>query len=263
MTGQGGDVRLVPSKREIGLWYFELVCLLPNGLPFLLLFSIAEADEATNISTPVVVTTGQWLQLIQRHEKPPGGQTIIVWDAFYADRATVELYCQQSAPFMCSVKPGRFKDVHELVSADVTKPGEWNAAFNANTNELYVHHWSRHTNVGKKSVLTNTMIRTNTTRRGKKSFLIPAYDAYKEMFSICDIFNRNLRDRSWPLRQGGRDKYAEPGVEHNFAFSAVLQNVFSTYLSINKPDEEYDYEYSAFCTALADELFAHAVALVE
>ena len=94
------------------------------------------------------------------------------------------------------------------------------------------------------------MIRTNTTRRGKKSFLIPAYDAYQEIFFICDIFNRNLHDRSCQMCRAWS------------CFSVVLQNVFATYLSINKP-EDYDYECSAFCTVLADELFAHAVALVE
>ena len=50
-------------------------------------------------------------------------------------------------------------------------------------------------------------------RRGcSRTFLIPAYDAYKEMFSVCDIFNRNLKDRSWPMRFGGREVYAEPRV---------------------------------------------------
>lgn len=104
------------------------------------------------------------------------------------------------------------------------------------------------------------MIRTTKSKGSKKSFLIPAYDAYKEMFSICDVFNRNLRHRSWPLRRADHSKYAEPGVEHNFAFSAVLQNVFSTYLSVNKP-EYTDYLYSVFCTSLSDELFAYAVVL--
>ena len=82
---------------------------------------------------------------------------------------------------MGSVKAKRFKGVHELVSSNVT-----NAAFNKDTRELYVHYWSRHTNVGKKSVLTNVM-GPNPRRGCSRTFLFPTYDAYKEMISVCDI----------------------------------------------------------------------------
>ena len=130
------------------------------------------------------------------------------------DSATEELALQKILPFMGSVKAKRFKGVHELVSSNVTKPGQWEAAFNKDTRELYVHYWSRYTNVGKKSVLSNVM-QPNPRRGRSRTFLIPAYNAYKEMFSVCDSFNRNLKDRSWPMRFGGHGVYAEPRVEHN------------------------------------------------
>ena len=41
---------------------------------------------------------------------------------------------------MGSVKAKRFKGVHELVLSNVTKPGQWEAAFNKDTRELYVHY---------------------------------------------------------------------------------------------------------------------------
>ena len=102
-------------------------------------------------------------------------------------------------PFMGSVKAMRFKDDYEFVSANVTKPGQWEAAFIKETKELYVHHWSRHTNVGKKSIPTNAM-EPNPRSCRIRTFLIPAYDSYKEMFSACDVFNRNLKDCSRALR---------------------------------------------------------------
>ena len=96
-------------------------------------------------------------------------------------------------------------------------------------------------------------------RRGRsRTFLIPAYDAYKEMFSVCDIFNRNLKDRSWPMRLGGRGVYAEPRDEHNVAMSSILQNTFNVYLCINDLHVE-NFEYSRYCTMLADELFEYTI----
>ena len=70
------------------------------------------------------------------------------------------------------MKAKRFKGVHELVSSNVTKPGQWEAAFNKDMRELYVHYWSRHTNVGKKSVLTN-VIKPNPRKGCSRTFLIP------------------------------------------------------------------------------------------
>ncbi len=50
MTCEGGNVRLVPSKRELGLWFYELVCLLPNGLPFLIHFDVTEKASKQQIN---------------------------------------------------------------------------------------------------------------------------------------------------------------------------------------------------------------------
>ena len=46
--------------------------------------------------------------------------------------------------FMGLVKAKWFKDVHELVSSNVTKPGQSEAAFNKDTKVLCVHNNRRH-----------------------------------------------------------------------------------------------------------------------
>jgi hypothetical protein len=79
-------------KREVGLWFFELVCLLPNGLPFLVTFSVAEADETTNISTTVLSITSKWLEMVERHPRSNASPTVIVFDSYYMDTATEALF---------------------------------------------------------------------------------------------------------------------------------------------------------------------------
>lgn len=64
------------------------------------------------------------------------------------------------------------------------------------------------------------------------------------------------------MKYGGHGVPAEPRNEHNYAFSSLLQNVYSIYFYLNYPDEEDEadgYSYSEFCTRLADELFELAI----
>ena len=53
---------------------------------------------------------------------------------------------------------------------------------------------------------------------------MPVYSKYAEMINLCDRFNRKLQ------------KKGEPGNYHNFALSAVLQNIFNLYHAINDED---------------------------
>jgi hypothetical protein len=69
------------------------------------------------------------------------------------------------------------------------------------------------------------------------------HDGSYTIFNLCDIFNRNLHDRSWPLRLGGHGVYTEPPTEHNFAFysiilDSILENVFSLYMYMNNIFDE-------------------------
>jgi hypothetical protein len=74
-------------------------------------------------------------------------------------------------------------------------------SFCEQNNELYVYHWSRDTNVSKKAVLTNCMIKKNKNPRDR-SYTFSAYEDYNIMFDLCHIFYRNRHDGSWPLRLG-------------------------------------------------------------
>jgi hypothetical protein len=115
MTGEAGDVRLVPSQREVGLRLYELVCLLPNRLPFLIHFDVAESDKTTIKPSPVVSITSKWMKMVKGHPRPFASPTVIVFDSYYMDAATEQIFLGNNMPYMGSVKKGRFKYVYDLV----------------------------------------------------------------------------------------------------------------------------------------------------
>ena len=104
------------------------MCLFANGLPFLLDYSVSDADKTINLTTSVISVSKRWLQIVENQCEATRQPTILVFDFFYMESATEELALQKKLPFMGSVKAKRFKGVHELVSSNVTKPGQWEAA---------------------------------------------------------------------------------------------------------------------------------------
>jgi hypothetical protein len=101
----------------------------------------------------------------------------------------------------------------------------------------------------KKTVISNAMETLVLRGRQEKA---PAYDEYKMMYSLCDIFVRNLHDRGWPLSIGGHGIYGEARVQHNFAMASILENVFNVYLSHNSVGESNNC-YRDHCVNLAEE----------
>lgn len=60
-TGNSAFIRLVPSKPDkIGFWFFELVCKLPNGAPFMIYGRFSNSSPAENIKIPVSEVVKEW-----------------------------------------------------------------------------------------------------------------------------------------------------------------------------------------------------------
>ena len=58
--------------------------------------------------------------------------------------------------------------------------------------------------VGLKLNLTRGLVRsTDKYVVRNNTGVIPGYSYYKWLFEVCDRFNRNLHDRSWPHTRGG------------------------------------------------------------
>ena len=88
----------------------------------------------------------------------------------------------------------------------------------------------------------------------------PAIDAYKKKFSVCDLFNHQIKHRLWSHKHGGKGTRGERGKQDSFAFGCILLNTFNAYRD-NNEIENVDYDYYSFCEQLADDLYRHALTL--
>lgn len=88
--------------------------------------------------------------------------------------------------------------------------------------------------------------------------VIPGYDAYKTMFEVCDRFNRNLHDRSWPHKRGGRKVRGEFGRQNDFIMAAMLQNTLNLWLCLRQRNPA-DYTFRQMCELLADDLYRESI----
>jgi hypothetical protein len=123
---------------------------------------------------------------------------------------------------------------------------------------MFIHKWDKDDNIGKKYVFTNCFRKCPRTR--SVDAIVPAYDLYKISFNACDAFNRQLHQRKWPHKSGGRNKGAGDGHQHKFAFACILQNTINLYHAVNKSNH-LESSFQSQCILLADNLYAYATSL--
>ena len=186
--------------------------------------------------------------------------TILVFDSYYLSAEGRHNLQEKRVAAICSVESGRFSKLHSYVKQDVEKPGEWSGVFkdpdiDSFSGEMYNYVWSTDTAIGKKCVYANCFKRRKR-KRGENDgptsrTVIPAYDHYNSLFSMCDNFNRALHDRTWPHKHGGSGVAGDLGHQHNFALSIVLQNTFNAYNCAHGIDT---FDFREYCENLADQL---------
>ena len=137
MTGNSGHIRVVPSKKAVGLWMFQLCCCLPGGRSYLLWFKQAESHNAINLHTPVVSIVQHWIDIVKAKPHPTARLSCIAFDSYYSSADSLNLCIRESVPFIASVKLNRHQ-ASKLVQTGVNKPGDTNMAYNEATNELVV-----------------------------------------------------------------------------------------------------------------------------
>ena len=54
---------------------------------------------------------------------------------------------------------------------------------------------------------------------------------YGMFFNACDKANRQIKNRIWPHKHGGRGRLGERGKYSLFAFGMVLQNTFNAFVT--------------------------------
>lgn len=227
---------------------------LSSGAPYFLFGRVHAVEKQLGIKIPTIDVIEQWAAIIQQHGVD---ETILVADSYYLTEDARAVLNGLQVKYVCAITKERFPSLVEEVQTRVEKPGQWAGAWNDETGELLTYYWSTDKDVGKKFVITNSLFET----KGKTpKHTIPAYDMYNVMYSLCDGFNRNLHDRTWPHRCSGGTNGGTAGVVHNFYFSAILQNTYNAYFDIHSKLTE-KASFKDFSLELADEIYAYALTL--
>lgn len=195
----------------------------------------------------------------------PNPKCYLAVDSYYIDASARAILSNAGVKFTASVKPDRFKPEVRMVhpAGNDDKIGEWRGIYNDTTNEMFIYHYDTQKGVGKKynyskGFLHSTEKRKITDHKGR----IPAYENYKTMFECCDRFNRNLHDKSWPHKRGGRGVLGEFGHHHDFFMACILQDCFNAFHSATGADP-LNTTFLSFCDNLADDLFAHSLSYMK
>lgn len=246
------DVKSKPDR--IGLWFYQLMATLSNDTQFMLHTKLWEADPSVKVSVPVHTVVKDWCDVVNRHgELQPNPDTVLCYDSYYNTKQSSQVCRNAGVKFLASAKANNFNDLVAHVGPKVNAKGEWAGIYNSQTDDMFVHKWDKDDNVGKKFVYANAF----TKRRRTRAFLhlVPGYDFYKLVFAACDKYNRNLHDRKWPYRCGGRNRSGDKGHHHKFSLACILQNTFNAHNSLN--GIEYSgTSFRAQCLELADALYA-------
>ena len=267
-TGDSDLIRLVVSKPgKVGLWLYQLACKLKardKELPYMMDTLVHHNHAGAVHVIDIVKRWHECVEEVERRSSNVGEPSAwLVFDSYYTTSKVRDFLIEKGQKFIGSVKHDRFlvetAMIHRLHTAD--KIGEWRSIHNHETSEVFTYHYDTQKGVGKKYCISHGLVRTTDaqTVRGC-SGQIPAYSHYKNMFEICDNFNRALHDRSWPHPRGGKGIQGDMGCHHDFLMACVMQNVRNAWFALSETDP-LSYSFEDMMKDLAYELYSYSINL--
>lgn len=267
-TGEDGDLRLVISKPDrIGHWWYELCASLSKGSNFLLFTKMHTNRYGVSISVDSIVerwkaailSIGSGLVPVGSNPNP---STLLVFDSYYMSKGSRDCL-ERKGPqvaFSASCRPDNFRPERMLLTNEAAdQPGDEQSIYNETSSELFTYHYDRQKGVGKKYNLSSGFIRsTRTDMIRKYKDIIPGYSHYKVLFEPCDRFNRNLHQRHWPYKRGGRNIRGAAGSQHDFLMACILQNTFNAYDEISCGSGD-SLNFKDMCCELAADIFTYSL----
>ena len=103
----------------------------------------------------------------------------------YLDSASRPDLHSMNQRYLCSIKSDRLKNLQDSLAEHVKQPGQWYGKYNAATNEVIVRHYSRDSNAGVKTEMSNAF---KVNRSARPPSNRPAWQECKYSFSVCDDF---------------------------------------------------------------------------
>lgn len=255
-TGNSMHIRKVRSKpAQIGYWFYELCVPLAQGGSYLLWTTLQNSDPKIGLTVPNHTVIQQWINVVKRLGNP---HTLLTMDSYYLDKLGKKHLTDNKVKYIAAITEGKFKNFTDVLEPKLAKPGDWAGLYHPELSECVIHYWSQDNNIGKKFVISNSIKKVNkfTSRN-----IVPVYDLYKLTFAACDKFNLGLCDCTWPFRKGGNVKTGDLGVQNDFLFSCILQNVFQCHRELcTRPCENSNFE--SLCLELADSLYEFSDTIV-
>ena len=200
-TGNSGDIRMVRSKPDrIGLWFYELCALLPNGLPIIVYFRLQKSDPRSEETIKTKDILEDWADVIQNKPDEVNPHTKLVCDSFYGTEAGFKMLNGRKVPFVAAIQASRFEYLAEQLGKYVQKTGDWHGFhrfLTPGTHEIVIVHedpYLKGKGNQRKFVYSNAYKKEN--KKPKYKNIIPVYDDYAKMFFSCDKFNKDLHGRT-------------------------------------------------------------------
>jgi hypothetical protein len=107
-TGDSAYIRQVKSKPDrIGLWFFELTCMLEGKIPFLLDMFLSKANTETHESVAVSAVTERWGEIVVNYHKLY--KPLLIFDSYYTDNRGRERLRELKVNYIGAVQSNRFE----------------------------------------------------------------------------------------------------------------------------------------------------------
>lgn len=265
-TGDTGWIRLVQTKPDrIGLWFYEACVTLSNGLPYLVHAWLSTTNASEGTSTSVAECVAKWANIIVRatERNNANKNTLLVMDSYYTSKDSIIACQQKEVLFVAAINSARCKQYRDTMNAlgvNISKAGELGVIWHGTDKLLFIHHIDSNADIGTKYVITNAFELNPYTNRSSNGVKF-GYDHYKYLFSTCDAFNRNLRDKKFCHRAGGGTKTGQSGHIHKYFMAAAVQNVINATATINRIPVEEMASFEVTCIDLSNQLWQYAMSL--
>ena len=177
---------------RVGLWVYELCVRLSNKTSYILDLWLYDAVSLLGESIPVSKVVKHWAKVVHSFNaaRMNDSNTLLVIDSYYLDEAAREGLADKKVKFIGAVNPRRFPVLTQMVRADVSKKGQWKGLWNGLRKELIAHSFTKD---GKQYTALTIAYCRLATRSDTKS--VPVCCDYGKMFSACDVFNRQIKNR--------------------------------------------------------------------
>lgn len=254
-TGDTPYLRLVPTKPDrIGLWMYELCVNLPNKKPYLVHCSMEKGSAKLGISSTVLDIITKWVNVIEKFED---NAVILFIDSYYHSQAVHNKLVEGNIKYAAASTANSFGNLCKVLESKVRAQGKYAIAWKENTTELFAHYFSPDNRLGRKFVLTTAYEIEEGRLPNTKRKHIPGIDLYSKGFNICDNFNHNLANTSYPHKTGGNTRYGVEGQTHKYMLAVLLQNIFAMF-DAQHPNAVLPHSNKSRCSLLAKELYAYS-----